>query len=115
MKPYEVARSDGQPIAYWNERARDWGYIQPPADSARRSKTACWRRGARTQRKPLFLFLLSGLFLFRFADRRFSAELLKEPPRSERPQQHFIRTRYGYDAFSRARCQPPSWRPMRSV
>jgi hypothetical protein len=29
MKPYEVARSDGQQIAYWNERARDWGYKNP--------------------------------------------------------------------------------------
>lgn len=30
----------------------------------------------------MFWFLFSGLFLFRFADRRFSALLLKEPPRS---------------------------------
>jgi hypothetical protein len=37
----------------------------------------------------LFLFLFSGLFLFRFADRRFWAGLSKEPPRSERHQQHF--------------------------
>ena len=43
---------------------------------------ACWRRGPRAQRNPLFLFLFSGLFLFRFAERRFSAGLLKAPPRS---------------------------------
>ena len=44
------------------------------ADPARRRPAACWRRGARTQRKPLLSFLFSGWFLFRFAERRFLAE-----------------------------------------
>jgi len=43
-----------------------------------------WRRGARAQRKPLLSFRFSGSFLFRFADRVFSALFLKEPPRSTR-------------------------------
>jgi hypothetical protein len=52
---------------------------------------ACWRRGTRTQRNPTFLFLFSGLFLFRFAHRAFLALLLKEPPRST-SQAWFVRT-----------------------
>lgn len=47
-----------------------------------KSKNQGWRRGPRTQRKPMFSFSFSGLFLFRFAERRFSALLAKEPPRS---------------------------------
>ena len=38
----------------------------------------------RTQRKPLLLFLLFGLFLLRFAARRFLLLLFQEPPRSTR-------------------------------
>lgn len=45
---------------------------------------ACWRGGASTQRKPLFLFLFSGSFLFRLVARRFLDVLLKEPPRNTR-------------------------------
>lgn len=37
-----------------------------------------------TTRKPLFLFLLSGLFLLRAAQRTFLSLLLKAPPRSTR-------------------------------
>ncbi len=40
--------------------------------------------GTRAQRNPMFLFRFSGLFLFRFAERRFLALLLKAPPRSTR-------------------------------
>ena len=35
-----------------------------------------WRGGASTQRKPLFLFLFSGSFLFRLVARRFLDLLL---------------------------------------
>jgi hypothetical protein len=31
----------------------------------------------------MFLFRFSGLFLFRFAERRFPAVLMKEPPRKK--------------------------------
>jgi hypothetical protein len=34
-------------------------------------------------------FLFSGLFLFRFAERRFLGSLLKEPPRSTRLQSFY--------------------------
>jgi hypothetical protein len=34
----------------------------------------------------LFLFLFSGSFLFRFAERRFLGSLLNAPPRSTRPE-----------------------------
>ena len=37
-----------------------------------------------TTRKPILLFLLSGLFLFRLAQRAFLRLLLKEPPRCTR-------------------------------
>ena len=37
-----------------------------------------------THRTPLFVFLLSGLFLLRFAQRAFLRLLLKEPPRNTR-------------------------------
>ena len=50
----------------------------------RRRGVACWEPGERTQRKPRFLFLFSGLFLFRFADRRFVGVFQFEPPRTTR-------------------------------
>jgi hypothetical protein len=43
----------------------------------------CWR-AARAQRKPWLSFRFSGLFLFRFAERRFLGSFLKEPPRTTR-------------------------------
>ncbi len=42
------------------------------------------RSGARTTRKPRLLFSFSGLFLLRFADRQFLAELFQLPPRFTR-------------------------------
>jgi len=69
---------------YWNGRAGDVGARRPGQILHGAEAAACWRRGPRAQRKPLFWFRFSALFLFRFADRRFSAGLLKEPPRSTR-------------------------------
>ena len=40
---------------------------------------------ARATRNPMLLFLLSGLFLLRFADRAFLALLFQLPPRLTRP------------------------------
>jgi hypothetical protein len=37
-----------------------------------------------TTRNPMFLFLLFGLFLLRFAQRAFLWLLMKEPPRNTR-------------------------------
>ena len=39
------------------------------------------KRVETTTRKPMLLFLLSGLFLLRYAQRTFLDSLLKEPPR----------------------------------
>jgi hypothetical protein len=39
------------------------------------------------KRKPLLLFRFVGLFLFRFAERRFSGLLFQEPPRRTRKEQ----------------------------
>jgi hypothetical protein len=38
------------------------------------------------KRKPLLLFRLVGLFLLRFAERRFSGLLFQEPPRRTRDE-----------------------------
>ena len=40
--------------------------------------------GTKTRRKPILLFRLSGLLLFRLADRQFSALLFQLPPRITR-------------------------------
>ena len=40
--------------------------------------------GTKTRRKPILLFRLSGLLLFRLADRQFSAGLFQLPPRITR-------------------------------
>ena len=40
--------------------------------------------GVRDKRKPMFLFLLSGLLLLRYAERQFVAGLFHAPPRSTR-------------------------------
>ena len=40
--------------------------------------------GALATRKPLLLFLLSGLLLFRFAERQLFVLLFHEPPRNTR-------------------------------
>ena len=42
------------------------------------------RRGARASRKPRLLFVLAGVFLFRYAARQFSAALFQLPPRITR-------------------------------
>ena len=91
---------------------------------------ACWRRGPRTQRKPMFWFLFSGWFLFRFAQRRFLGSFQKAPPRSSvfegqtsfGPDTHSLSANCRADATGNydypvrnARSQPPSWRPMSSA
>jgi hypothetical protein len=43
-----------------------------------------WRRGPRTQRKPMSLSRASGTSLSRRADRRFHGPMPKEPPRTTR-------------------------------
>ena len=58
-----------RPLHPWTERLRA-GSVAGRVDWARR--------------KPMLLFLLSALFLFRFDDRRFSGLLFQEPPRITR-------------------------------
>jgi len=96
---WRVARPDGHRAGgYWNGRAGVSGREGPGrtlhgacrsgagTERPGRQAAACWRRGARAQRKPVFWFRFSGLFLFRFAERRFWALLLKAPPRSTRDE-----------------------------
>jgi hypothetical protein len=76
----------------------------------------------------MFSLRFSGLFLLRFADRVFSALLLKEPPRSTRESltaalgpttptlaQASDSGKPGAQLASRDRSQPPIWRPMPSA
>ena len=72
----------------------------------------------RTTRNPLLLFRLSGLFLFRLAQRTFDALLLNEPPRNTRPfslsPQHRPEDRIlplQLPSYPVTRSQPPSRRP----
>jgi hypothetical protein len=66
--------------------------------------TACWG-GTRTHRNPLLSFLFSGWSLSRSAERRFSGELLNDPPRTTRLQ--VFRACQPYSATHRAACQGP--------
>ena len=68
----------------------------------------------RTTRNPLLLFLLSGLLLFRLAERLLSLLLFHEPPRSTRfahrdarPERRFV---FNSEAFNK----PPIMAPISS-
>ena len=69
------------------------------SDSGRKS---FFLENGRRQRKPILLFELSGLFLFRLAERAFLSLLFQEPPRSNFssvPNDFYFTTlsRYGFD------------------
>ena len=64
-------------------------------------------------RRPLLLLRLSGVFLLRFAERRFAGLLFQEPPRSTRFSQG-MQAFAGEPSAHRGSNQPPAKRVWRS-
>ncbi len=65
--------------------AMDFAPWHAPLVNCRNSKTSEFRQGkVLPTRKPLLLLRLSGWLVLRFAERRFVALLLNDPPRSTR-------------------------------